>query len=76
MIRRIAAVALAVGVLGGCSWIYDSPYEEALYSRGSVQPPPSANGQRDFEAALPYDQSPWFDDDRMTAPPEGYSDPE
>lgn len=76
MIRRTAAVALVVAVLGGCSWIYDSPYEDALHTRGSVPPPPNANGQRDLEAALPYDQSPWFDEDRMAVSPDGYYDPE
>lgn len=36
----IAASLLIALPLGGCSWLYQSPYEEALKTANPVMPPP------------------------------------
>lgn len=67
---RTVIAAAALLALGGCSWLYDSPYEEALHTGAPIESPPASNGMRDLEAALPYEQSPWFDEDRLNLPPD------
>lgn len=69
MMRWMTAVGTAL-LLAGCTWIYDSPYEEALTTGSPIEPPPTSNGMRDLEAALPYEQSPYFAEDRLDLPPE------
>jgi hypothetical protein len=72
MTRWLAACVL---LLGGCSWIYDSPYDQAIYTGGPVEPPPGSNGVEDLQAELPYERSPWFDEDRLRLPEDSPIEP-
>lgn len=37
---RLALIAAILLTLGGCTWMYHSPYEEALATARPVLPPP------------------------------------